>query len=421
MITKANERACAMIAEASPYLVDVVYAREELDFPADTPCVQHAGPPLEWDEMCGPLQGAIAGVCVYEGWADTVEEGFELAASGGVVFRHNHSQLCVGPMTGMISPSMPLLKVENKAFGNVAYSSFNEGVGKVMRFGANGPEVIDRLRWLQRSFAPVLKRALEKLGGLDLRVIVAKALSMGDELHQRNIAASSLFFRGIMPSLVASAHELRPSDTALLEELSSFLQTNDQFFLNLAMACAKATIDPIKGIEHCSLVTAMSRNGTRFGIKVSALGDQWFEAPVNMPQGLYFPGFTEADANPDIGDSAIVECVGFGGMSMAAAPAVTQFVGMERADEAFEISSRMYEITQAKSRVYSIPALNFSGIPTGIDIIKVVETGILPYINSGIAHKKAGVGQVGAGVVFPPLACFEKALIAFAGKYGVES
>ena len=413
MIREANERALARINAAEPTLVDVVYARDVL--PAGDRVIYHAGPPLAWADMCGPLRGAILGVCVYEGWASDLDAALTLVESGGVELRHNHSAGIVGPMTGMVSPSMPLVKVENKAFGNVAYSTFNEGIGKVMRFGANDAEVLDRLRWLADEFAPVVKRAIAQAGGIDLRVIIAKALAMGDELHQRNIAASALFFREIMPAIARTCH-----DGDVIERIASFLYTNDQFFLNLAMASAKASIDPIKGIEYCTLVSAMSRNGTNFGIKIAALGDTWFEAPVEMPQGLYFPGFTEKDANPDIGDSAIVECVGFGGVAMACAPAVTQFVGLDGSDAAYDITQRMITITEGKSQTYKAPTIGFQGIPVGVDMVSVVETGTRPYINSGIAHREPGVGQVGAGVVFPPLACFEKALEAFAEKYAKD-
>ncbi len=424
---QANQEALERIAAASPQLVGVAYAHELLDFPdKTTPQIQHAGPPLAWDEMCGPLKGAILGVCVYESWAANLQEAQELAESGKISFVHNHERNCVGPMTGMISYSMPLFIVENTSFGNRAYSSINEGVGKVMRFGANDEEVIARLRWLEKSFAPLLAKALEIHGPLDLKVIASKALAMGDELHQRNIAASALFYREMASSFQEAAalfveEEKMSAQEAMkvLSEISQFFFTNEQFFLNLAMAAAKASIDPIKGIEYCSLVSAMSRNGTKFGIKVSALGDQWFEAPVEMPQGLYFPGFSEKDANPDIGDSAITECVGFGGMAMASAPAVTQFLGLDGSQAAFDITEQMFEICAGKSQVYKMPSLNFEGTPSGIDIVSVLEKGIRPYINSGIAHKKPGLGQVGAGVVFPPMSCFEQALLAYADKYGL--
>lgn len=413
MIREANELALARINAAEPTLVDVVQARDVL--PEDDRVIYHAGPPLAWEQMCGPLQGAILGVCVYEAWADDLDEARQLVDSGAIKFRHNHSASIVGPMTGMVSPSMPLIKVENRAFGNVAYSTFNEGIGKVMRFGANDAEVLNRLRWLAEEFGPAVKAAIASAGSIDLRVIIAKAIAMGDELHQRNIAASALFFREIMPHITRTC-----TDIDVIERISSFLYTNDQFFLNLAMASAKASIDPIKNIEYCTLVSAMSRNGTNFGIKVSALGDQWFEAPVEMPQGLYFPGFTQEDANPDIGDSAIVECVGFGGMSMAAAPAVTQFVGIDGSKAAYDITHKMFTITEGRSQTYTVPTIDFTGIPVGINIVDVVESGTRPYINSGIAHREPGVGQVGAGVVYPPMKCFEQALQAFADKYSKD-
>ena len=401
------------ILGGEPELIDVCPAGELLP-ELDEYAIGHAGPPIAWEEMCGPMQGAIMGAAVYEGMADTLEQAAEMAASGKIRFISNHSMHCVGPMTGMITRSMPLWVVRNKTFGNFAYSTFNEGIGKVMRFGANSQEVIDRLRWLQNSLGPAMKKALAQSGPISLKLIISRALAMGDEMHQRNVAASSLLTRELAPYL-ANAVE----DAAERFRILSFLSTNDQFFLNLAMAAGKATMDPVRDIPHCSIVTAMSRNGTNFGIQVSALGDRWFQAPACMPVGLYFPGYTEADANPDMGDSAICETFGIGGFAMASSPAVVRFVGAGNISSAMKYSRDMMEITVGENDAYVMPTMDFTGTGTGIDIRRVIETGILPVINTGMAHKKPGVGQVGAGVVKPPMECFEQALYALAEYEGV--
>ena len=283
------------------------------------------------------------------------------------------------------------------------------GLGKVLRFGANDDSVIERLRWLETEFGPALGAAIRAAGGIPLKPIMAQALQMGDEMHQRNVAASSLFARQVAPRL---ARLEAPREA--LGRCLDFLTGNDQFFLNLAMAAGKATMDPARNIPGCTLVTAMARNGTTFGLRVSGLGDRWFVAPVNMPQGLYFPGFTEADANPDMGDSAIVETMGLGAFTMAASPAVAKFVGAGSWRDARRYTEEMQEITAGANPAFPLPTMDDQGAPTGIDIRKVVETGILPAINTGIAHRKPGVGQVGAGVVRAPIECFAKALEAFA-------
>jgi hypothetical protein len=284
-----------------------------------------------------------------------------------------------------------------------------------MRFGGNDAEVLDRLRWLRDAFGPVLGGALRHMGGLPLKDIVARGLSMGDEMHQRNVGCSSLLLRAIAPALAETV-----TDSAALSKALTFMGGNDQFFLNIAMVMGKAIMDPVRDIEGSSIVTAMSRNGTDFGILVSGTGDEWFTAPVEMPEGLYFPGFTADDANPDIGDSTIVETIGLGGFAMAAAPAVAGFVGAGAASEAALTTRAMAEITLAENPEWTIPALDYQGVPTGIDIRLVIETGIVPTINTGIAHKKPGVGQVGAGVVKAPMACFEQALYALADRLGVS-
>lgn len=408
LVDRANREALGRISAAEPELVDIRYAGEVLPG-MDQNVIGHAGPPLTWERMCGPLRGAVVGAILYEGLADTPEAAEKLAEGGGVRFVSNHSMGAVGPMTGMITRSMPLYMVQNKTYGNVAYSTFNEGLGKVMRFGANGPEVIRRLRWMEKALAPLLKRTLALSGPISLKVLIAKALAMGDEMHQRNIAASSIFARALMPHLVRAG-----KDDPNLPEAVDFLSGNDQLFLNLAMAAGKATMDPAGNIPHCSVVTAMSRNGTNFGVKISALGDTWFEAPVLMPKGLYFPGYSEEDANPDIGDSAICETFGIGGSAMSASPAVVRFVGAGSVKAALDYSREMMEIAVGQSPHYLLPNLEFQGTATGIDVRRVAETGITPVINTGMAHKLAGVGQIGAGIVRAPMDCFIKALEAFA-------
>lgn len=406
-INEANQEGLRRINAGEPVLVDVKYAREVL--PGIGPYkVGHAGPPVAWEDMCGPMRGAVLGAIRYEGWAKTEAAALELIREGRITFVSNHSMGAVGPMTGMITESMPLFEVKNEAFENFGYCTLNEGLGKVMRFGANDDEVLAKLKWLETGLAPALKQALGSSGPIPLKPLIAQALAMGDEMHQRNIAASSLFARVIMPHLV---HVVE--NRVELERITRFVTGNDQFFLNLAMAAGKAIMDPVKNIAGCTLVTAMSRNGTNFGIKVSGLGDQWFEAPVLMPEGLYFPGYGPEDANPDMGDSTIVETFGIGGFTMGAAPAVVRFVGAKSVAEAVNYTNDMREITEGESPHYQMPGLNFQGAPTGIDIRKVVETGILPVINTGMAHREPGVGQVGAGIVKAPFDCFTQALIAF--------
>jgi hypothetical protein len=310
-------------------------------------------------------------------------------------------------MTGIVTPTMPVLVVENRAFGTRGHATVNEGLGKVLRFGANDESVVARLTWLATEAGPLLGAGLRRSGGLDLRALMAQALRMGDEMHQRNIAASSLLVRALMPGVAAVGGRHHA-----VARLAEFLAGNDQFFLNVAMAAGKALADPAGGVPDSTLVTTMARNGTEFGIRVSGLGARWFTAPVNMPEGLYFPGFGAADANPDMGDSAIVETIGLGGLAMAAAPAVARFVGAGGMAEALTITERMREIAVGEHPHFRVPTLDDRGTPVGIDVRRVVETGVLPLINTGIAGRKAGVGQVGAGVVEAPLGCFTAALEA---------
>ena len=413
-IERANETAVGRILDADPVLIDVCPAGEVISGLADG-MILHAGPPIGWDRMCGPMRGAIAGAIVLEGWAGDLPAAETLAQSGDISFQPNHHFDAVGPMTGLITPSMPVMVVENRTFGNRAFCTLNEGLGKVMRFGGNDEEVLNRLRWLATDLAPAMSRALTDRDGLPLKAIVARGLSMGDEMHQRNVACTGLILRELAPSLARTG-----DDPERLAGILSFIGGNDQFFLNIGMVMGKAIMDPVRGIDGSSVVTAMSRNGTDFGIRVSGTGDEWFTAPVEMPNGLYFPGFSERDANPDMGDSTILETIGLGGFAMAAAPAVAGFVGAGSAGDALNHTRSMMEITVGRNSEWTIPALDFTGTATGIDIRKVLETSLAPVINTGIAHREAGVGQVGAGIVRAPMACFEQALEAFAAGLGVS-
>jgi hypothetical protein len=407
-IDEANAEALRRMLAADPVLVGVRRAGELIPELDAERLILHAGPPLTWDRMCGPLRGAICGAIAFEGWAADLAAAEKLAEAGGVRFSPNHHFGAVGPMTGITTRSQPLMIVENRAFGNTARCTINEGLGKVMRFGGNDAEVLARLAWLRDELGPLLHQALKANGGIPLSPLIARGLTMGDEMHQRNVACSSLLLRALAPHIAAAANS-QSAARAL-----AFIAGNDQFFLNVGMAMGKSITDPANGIAASSIVTVMSRNGTDFGVRVAGLGERWFTAPVEMPQGLYFPGYSARDANPDIGDSAIVEAIGLGAFAMAAAPAVAGFVGAGGFEDAVGYTRSMAEISATRNPKWQIPALEFAGTPTGIDIRRVVETGIAPAINTGIAHKRAGVGQVGAGIARAPLACFEQALVAFA-------
>ncbi|MBI3998505.1 MAG: DUF1116 domain-containing protein [Armatimonadetes bacterium] len=410
-IDAANAEALRRIESADPVLVGLRAARDVIP-PLHDRALLHAGPPAAPEDFCGPMRGAALGAMVYEGWAATQEAAGDLLARGAVTLHCTHDWGVVGPMAGIVSPSMPLLEIADRAHGLTAYAPINEGIGPVLRFGAYNAAVLARLRWLQDVLAPALDGALRRMGGLPLVPVMARALTMGDEMHQRNVAASSLFYRAVAPALAEG-------DLAgeTLASVLRFLADNDQFFLNLAMAAAKAVMTSVREIPYCTVVSVMSRNGVEFGIRVSGLGDRWFTAPAPTPSGLYFPGFTGDDANPDMGDSAIIEALGLGGFAMAAAPAVVGFVGLPAVGEALTITRTMGEITVGRSTRFKIPALEFEGAPTGIDARRVVRLEVTPVINTGIAHRQPGVGQIGAGVVRAPLAVFQEALAAFATQY----
>ena len=408
-IEAANKTAFERYLSSEPKVIDVLPAKEAITSMGDR-TILHAGPPIAWDDMCGPVKGAILGAIIFEGWADDLAAAEAQAARGDIEFAPCHHFQAVGPMAGILCPSMPVWVIENTDRGNRAYCSLNEGLGKVLRFGANSPEVIERLRWMQEVLAPILRSAVGTLGGIDVKPLMAQALHMGDEVHNRNVAASSLLLKRLIPAMVESG--MPAPDIA---DAARFIAGNDHFFLNISMASCKAMLDAAHGVEGSCMVTAMSRNGVRFGIRVSGCGDRWFTADSPVIDGLYFPGYSMEDANPDLGDSTITETAGLGGFAMAAAPAIVQFVGGSPAD-AIANTQRMGNITLGQNTALTLPTLNFQGTPAGIDVRKVVDTGICPAINTGIAHRDPGIGQIGAGITEAPLACFVEAIGALAAS-----
>jgi hypothetical protein len=406
-IAAANQKALGRILNSKPSLVGLDQAinvvpgmRKDL--------ILHAGPAVAWADMCGPMRGAVTGALIYEGLAGGAKSAEKLAASGKIKFSPCHEHSCVGPMAGIISASMPVFIVRNEEYGNYAYATMNEGLGRVLRYGAYSPEVVERLKWMDSVMYPTLKRAVALLGRVDLKAITAQALHMGDEVHNRNRAGTSLLYRALAPAVIRTSQGAEQA-AAVLE----FINRNDHSFLNLSMALSKACLDAARNIRHSSVAVVMARNGTEFGVQLAGTGGKWFTGPAPVPDALFFAGYTKEDANPDIGDSAITETNGLGGFAIAASPAIVQFVG-GRAADAMNYTLAMYEITAGENNVYQIPYLDFRGTPTGIDVIKVVEKGILPFIDTGVAHKKPGIGQVGAGVLSAPPEPFVKAFEYFA-------
>ncbi len=411
-IEAANREALDRLCRARPAWTGVRVAREALGLPDHA--LLHAGPPITWERMCEPMRGAIVAAILFEGWASTAAAAVDLAASGAVAFAPCHACGAVGPMTGIISPSMPIMVVEGRLNGSVAYATFGETGAQQARFGAHGPETVARLGWIRDVLGPALRRVIEREGGMDLAALMGQALAMGDEMHMRNAAATGLLARRLAVPLAATM-----GDAAQLEPILRYLTLeSDQIFLNFAMAAAKAAARAVEGITGSTVVCAMARNGVEFGIRVAGLGDRWFTGPASVVDGLYFPGYTAADANPDIGDSAIMETYGLGAMAMAASPPVLQIVGAKSFGDAIATTRRMAEICVGTNPTFRIAALDGEGTPTAIDIRRVVETGITPVMNTAIAHREMKVARmIGAGIATAPLTPFQEALAAFVEAY----
>jgi len=414
-INAANRIAVERILSVEPVFMDVDTAIKVI--PGMTPnTILHAGPPIEWERMCDPMKRAVRGALIFEGLASDDLQAEDLMRKKKVMLSPNHHHDAVGPMTGIVSPSMPVVITKDSAFGKTAYSTFNEGGGKVLWFGAVGKETIDRLKWMRDVFAPAMKKTVAKTGGIPIWSILAQGIQMGDECHNRHAASTNIFLKNIIEPLFSI-----DSPMEVLIQIYRFIAGNSHFFLNLTMTGCKLAMDAARDIKDSTVVIAMSRNGTDFGIRVSGLGDTWFTAPAPLLlDALYNPGYGPDDGAPDIGDSSIIETMGLGGFAIAAAPAMASFAG-GGFQEAVEITKQMDLITSARNSKFAIPVLDFEGTRTGIDIRKVVETGVLPSINSAVVHKSSGAGQIGAGIVKAPYECFTKAIMAFADKYNLAA
>jgi hypothetical protein len=411
-VTEANGAVVKKIKEAKPFLVDVRPAHEVIPVLSEGKVLLHAGAPIAWPDMTGPMYGAAIGAAIFEGWCKSEDEAKELLASKDMRFMSAHDAGAVGPMAGIMSAHMPVLVAENREHGNRAFCNTNEGIGKVLRFGGYSEEVINKVRWRRDVLGPALSKALRAMPeGLDVFALIAKAIGMGDEFHSRNIAASALFYKTIMPWVIGSDTPAKD-----IREIATFLSQAEQFFLDIGMVAFKSVMDAAHSVGDGSIVTAMARNGRDFGIRTSGTGNEWFTAPVDTPKGVFFGGYSQADANPDIGDSAITETFGVGGMVTVASPGIVRAVGAGGLAEAVRFSNELSEIGSDTHPAFPVPAWDFRGITIGIDIRKVVSTGITPFINTGISHKTPGIGQIGVGMAKVPLECFIKALEALGKK-----
>lgn len=418
-IQSANEEVLRRWNESDLVLVGIARAEEIPGFHEHL--ILHAGPPISYEDMCAPMKGAVLTAAMFEGMADTREEAERRILEGEIELAPCHHFQCAGPMTGIVTRSMPLWKIVNTTFGNTAYSTINEGMGDVLRFGGSSPAVIRRLAWIRDSLAPLLQTALacadEAVPAPSPLQVMAKALHMGDELHMRNAASSSLWFGQLAPLLVKAAQQRNTSAEELNRIMRFLAVNNEQFFLNVGMASAKALADSAEGVPYSTVVHRLCRNGTEIGMQIASMPGKWFTAAADRVDGLFFSGYSREDANGDIGDSAIMEVIGVGGMAMGCSPAIVKFIGNWTAEQAIAHTRGMYEITCGASSKFQSPQLNGQGTPIGLDIVRVVQKGITPIINTAIIHKEAGRGMIGAGMARVPMELFERALIAFGEEF----
>jgi hypothetical protein len=407
---EANLLAFQRLTTSNPVLVDVRAAGEFI--PGFTPqTILTSGPPMPWSDYLGGQRDAIMGGALFENLAEDRDEAIARLDAGEIKVGPCHDFGCVGSLAGIYTASMPVFVVENRTFGNVAYCNIYEGSNpRRLNYGVYDEGVRERLLLVQNEIVPVIAEALRLTGGIPLKPIIKRALNMGDELHSRNTAAALLLLRELVPSFLSLASSGSERVTRAMKAM-----TDDQyFFLRLSMAAGKATADAARNIEGSSVVTAMVFNCRGFALRVSGLGDTWFKGPHASVEAKLFDGHTEDEISWMGGESIIAETIGLGGFAQASAPALQSYQGGSY-ETMIARNKELYAITVGENPDYLIPALGFRGTPTGIDILKVIESKVLPVMDIGIAGRDGG--QIGAGVVRPPLACFETAAEAYRQLY----
>ncbi len=403
-INQANQKAIEILFNSKPRWVDVRPALEVIPGMKKN-LILHAGPPISWERMCSAQQNGIAGAAVFEGLAGNLEQAREKLAAGEIQADACHEHRAVGSMTGITSASMPVMVVDNEPYGNRAYINVHEGPSRNrLTYGAFNEQVHQNLAWIRDVLGPVLGDVVARIGGVEIVPIIARSLTMGDECHNRPTAGSALFALRVLPYIVES-----DLDRAEVARITRFLAETEHFFFHLGMAAGKVATDAMSDIPYCSLVTAIARNGVEVGLRVSGTGDRWFIGPAAEIEGVYFSGYGPEEAEADIGDSAIMEVTGLGAFAMGASVSMAYAVGGTAAD-AIRYQESMVDITQARHPAYQVPALDYKGTPVGIDVRKVVQSNVLPIIDTAIAHKNGG--EIGVGIARPPMQAFTQALVA---------
>ena len=402
-IDSANEEVVRRLNDGVPILQAIEQAADVVPGIGDR-TVLHCGPAIDWSEMCDPLRRSVQAAIVAEGWTTNVADAAAAVASGDVALAPANEHRTVVPMATAIGPSAPVYVVANEAGSTEAYAPINQGSGQVAWFGVDTDEAIERLRFIRDSVGPVLAGAIASMDPIDTFSLASQGVPMGDDVHMRTQATTNLFLRDLLPHLVRSPHPAAG-------EVASFLSGNHLMFLNIAMASAKALTLWAGEVPGSSIVTTMSRNGTAYGIRLSGNDEQWFLAPSPPVQdALYYPGQGPETSAPDIGDSAVLELVGLGGPAAANSPAVAGFLG-GRMTDAIAATRNMQRICAGESGRFRLPILDNVGTPVGVDVRRVVESGVTPAVNTGIVHASDGSGQVGAGVAWAPIECFVDALL----------
>jgi hypothetical protein len=400
-VEAANRHAVAVIEGCAPRVVTVAPAGSVIAGLGDG-VLLHSGPPMTWDRVCDPQRRALLAAVLFEGWASSREEAAALLERGEVVLACGNEHGHVGPMTGVCSPSMPVWVVED---GDVrAFSTLNEGPGRTLWFGVGDDEAVERLRFFRDDLGPRLARLLELRGPVDVFGLAAQGLNMGDELHMRSQATGNLLIRDLLPAFAVAGGE----------EAARFIAGNHHFFLNLTMAAAKCCSLRLGSVRGSSVVSLISRNGVDVGIQLAGMPGRWFTAPAApVADALLREGHAPSDAARDIGDSAVIECVGLGGMALAAAPVVAAFFGGNAAAAAAR-TELMAQICAARSSRFTLSGRDGAGTPVGIDARLVAELDIAPQITTGVLHASSGAGQIGAGVAHQPVEPFRAAITALA-------
>ena len=395
MLAEADRRAAEALVAVEPAWTGVRTAAEAIGLEPHT--LLHCGPPAPAGTLVRPVLNSAAVACVFEGWADDLDEALALVRSGAVRFEPAQDRRVATPMAAVVSPSMRLIEMSD--LGGKArrcYAPINgggHGGSPAPRYGRRAPECVELLRFLNGAVAALLDDACTE--PLPWLPIVDEALIGGDDTHLHHVAAHARLVDTLRTRLGASHAGTRAE---------AFIREWPFFHLNFWMAAVRCALDGAGGVASGSLVTAFGGNGETFGLQVGGLPGRWFTVGATPPIGRLREGFTAADTTGAFGDSAVIEAFGLGALAHRYAPRMRELHAGHGHGDLLSLPAKLLAVEH--------PRLPRSRARVGLVARSVLAHGATPVVELGIVDRAGEAGGLGAGLYRPPIDPFAAACAA---------